>query len=887
MSVEVGHTIGRYRVIRRLGAGGMGEVWLAQDERLGRPVALKRPSPTVSGSPTALARLQREARHAARLQHRAVAGVHDIIDLDEGSFIVMEYVEGTDLSQILRSRSLTCAEAIDLAVEICDAVAAAHAQGIVHRDLKPGNVRVMPDGQPKVLDFGLSHAPPVSSDPASETVAHSVVTEQGLLSGTPGYSAPEQLLGQPADHRADIFSLGALIYEMVTGVPVFGGRDALSRSMATLSAPTPSVRDKDTRLPAALDEVLARALAKDPVDRYNSAADLRDKLRAIRSTVNDASGGERPSPFHLTSGTVPQAVQRSPQISWAGAAIAVLVAGAIVAFVLARPSPPASSGQSQTVSRIVAVMTPANLTGDPANDVVSVGFADSLFNDLAGMPALTVVPPEEVRQEADRLGSDRQGLVRSLGATYLVESSIQQSGSELRVNARLLAADGRVAWRRDFSGDAARVFDLQRRVAEGLLEGLEIRMEPDARTRIGAGRTTNVVALTDYWRGRTLLDSAEGADQLAEAVSAMESAVARAPDYAEAHAGLGQAYWTRYGITREVRWAQRALEASERALALDPEQPRVWVTLALVHHGTGQSERALEDLGRAVDLQPNSDDAFRLLGDVLSDQGRDADAVAAYDRTIEIRPGYWRNHQSKGVFLFRKGRFTEAETAFRSVIRLQPDVAAGHSALGAVLQSVGELDGARESYEKALAIRPSTAAYSNLGVILHWQGRYQDAIAAYQRASELRPRYPLYHRNIGDAYMRLGDTVKARASYGVSVSLLEEELRVNPKDTVTLTELAYCQAKLGHLAQARQRMEEAAAIDSNSGDVLFGQAVLAALAGRYADALPLVQRAVEQGASLQVVDHDDDLAPVRALEPYRAWRASRAGSSAGGETVVR
>jgi len=870
-------------VLRKLGAGGMGEVWLAQDERLGRLVALKRPSPAVANSPAALARLQREARHAAKLAHRAIAAVHDFVELDDESFIVMEYVEGKDLSQILRSRPLALAEALDLAIELSDAVAAAHAQGIVHRDLKPANVRVMPDGRPKVLDFGLSHAPPAQAEPTAETIAGSRVTEVGLVSGTPGYSAPEQLLGQASDHRVDIFSLGALTYEMVTGMPAFAGRDALSRSMATLSSPTPRAQDRDPRLPAALDDLLDRAMRKDPADRLASATELRDQLRQLKAGLDGTAVSVGPTSASGQPG--PARPSRAPRAAWLWAigGTAVVALAATLMFVVSRPSP----GAAGRAAPVVAVLTPANLTGDEANNVIAVGFADSLFNDLAGLRTLTVVPPEDVRQEADRLGSDRQRLVSSLGATFLVESSIQQSGPEIRVNARLVGHDGAVAWRGDYSGDRARVFDLQRRVAEGVIEGLEIRMEPGARTRIGAGRTTNMDALTDYWRGRTLLDSADGVDRLAEAIAAIESAVARAPDFAEAYAGLGQAYWTRYGITREIGLAQKAVEASERALELDPDQPRVWITLAIVHAGTGQFERAMADLQRAVELQPNSDDAFRLLGEVLGSRGREDDAVAAYDRAIALRPDYWRNHMERGRFLFGAGRFAEAEAAFRTVIRLQPDIALGYQALGTVQQSVGDLDGARDSYQTALRFRPSTGAYSNLGVIHHWQGRYEEAIAAYQKASELRPRHPLYYRNIGDAYMRLGDTLKARASYGVSVSLLEDELRVNPKDAGALAELSYCEAKLGHVARARQHIAEAAALDPGNADVLYGRAVIEAIVGRAEEALPLLQRAVEQGASLQVVEHDDDLAGVRALDAYATWLDARKSPSAAGATVVR
>lgn len=869
---DVGRTVGRYRLRRKLGAGGMGEVWLADDDRLGRPVAIKRPSSDIVASPEMLSRLQREARHAAQLAHRSIASVYDIVDEGDQSFIVMEFVDGEDLSEILGRGPMPLAEALRLCTAIADAVAAAHAHGITHRDLKPANVRVTADGQPKVLDFGISHAPHHETAATAVTVAGTFTTDARQITGTPGYSAPEQLLGHPTDARADVFSLGALTFEIVTGRRAFDGSDLLSRAMATLSSPTPRATEHRGGLPPALDALLESAMEKAPAARLASAAEFRDRLRGIAASLS----GVRPAADASTAVTTRPSHLGGRLFVIAGVVAALSV---VVGLLLRRPAPPGADAPAADVGAtriVVAVLPPANLTGDAGNDVMAVGFADSLFNDLAGVTSLTVVPPDEVRQETRRLGTNLRDVARGLGAAYLVDSTIQQSGTDLRVNARLVKADGALAWRSDFDGNAERVFDLQRRVAQGVVEGLQVQLAPDARTKIGASRSHDVDALREYWKGRALLEGDLGSpERRAEATHALEAAVAKDPGFAEAHAALGEAYWTHYGYGRDPQWAAKSVAESTKAVELDPSQPRVWIALARVHNGTGQVDRALMEVRKAIELQPASDDAHRLLGEIQQRDGRFDEAAAAFDRAIALRPDYWRNHYRKGVFLSTSGRYDDAAVALRAAIALAPDVASGYQSLGAALQLKGDLEGARQQYQRVLEMRPNSSAWTNLGVLLHWQHKYGEAIAAHRKAADLGDREPLPHRNMGDAYWAMGDQVQARASYGVAVSLLEEGLRVDPNDVDNLVELAYCELRLGQGIQALEHLRQAERHDPEARSVLYLKSVVAARDGRLDEALALVQRAVQRGAQVQEIEYDDDLAPVRALPAYRAWLAAR------------
>jgi tetratricopeptide (TPR) repeat protein len=461
----------------------------------------------------------------------------------------------------------------------------------------------------------------------------------------------------------------------------------------------------------------------------------------------------------------------------------------------------------------------------------------------------------------------------------VADSSIQQAAGQLRVNARLLASSGEMVWAADFSGTLDRVFDLQKQLAEGFVASLKLRVQPTDQRRVGVRTTANVDALAEYWRGRTLLETGD-VSSLESAMAAFESAVKKDPKFAEAFAGRGEAAWALYLLTKDPRWTDQAVTASETALELEPTLPRVWLILALVHNGTGQPERALEDLAQAETQLPNSDDLHRQRGTVLESLGRTDEALAAYQRAIELRPNYWRNHQRLGTLLYRLGRLDEAIASYTRITELQPENATGFQGLGTVQHVAGRLDAAQSNYQRAIALAPTPTAYSNLGVILHWQGRYREAIAEYEKALELMPeraaRSHRLRRNLGDAWAKLGDMARARQFWGIAASLAEQELAVNSRDTGALADLAMYRAKLGEVGVARQRVAEALALAPDDADVHYSEAVVDALSARPQEAWAALRRSLELGTGLTVVEHDDDLESVRRLPDYVAWMRERA-----------
>lgn len=321
----IGQTVGAYRILERLGSGEMGDVYLADDLQLERRVALKCPSDEWLSQPYARKRLHREARAAARLKHPNIAAVYDVLDVDDRPVIVMEYVEGEGLSACLRRQRLSVEQAVQIGIQIADAVAEAHSNGVLHRDLKPGNIRLTPDGRVKVLDFGLAKVRPPPLEPATRPTIESSLTEAGQMLGTPGYAAPEQLTGKTADQRSDIFAVGVNLFEMLAGRLPFPGSDPMSLALATVTEPAPSVRTLNSTVPAALASIVARALEKNPKERFQTAAQLAGELRRVAVVL-----AERPTIAIEDAWTTANPPVQAPSVRLSPRLVGGAVAGLIV-----------------------------------------------------------------------------------------------------------------------------------------------------------------------------------------------------------------------------------------------------------------------------------------------------------------------------------------------------------------------------------------------------------------------------------------------------------------------------------------------------------------------------------------------------------------------------
>jgi len=851
-----GRVVSHYEVMGRLGGGSMGVVYRARDTRLGREVALKFLHPSSASTPKAVERFQREASAVSGLNHPNICTLHDVGTHEGHPFLVLELLEGTTLKELLRKAPLPAQRVAEFGAQIADALDAAHGKGIVHRDVKPGNLFLTPRGQVKVLDFGLAKlvSGPLTGD-SSDTSAPTehALTEVGVTVGTLAYMSPEQLLGLPLDGRADLFSLGAVLHELATGRPAFSAATASAIREAILHRDPGSAPGRGAETATALQRVIARALEKDPERRYRTAGELRTDLRAI--AMGDTTAAGRPS-----APAAPPDWHRGVRF---GLAVAAAVAVAVVAFLVGRNKPAPGAIESASV---VAVLP---LDEARAGDELGLGAADILISSLARVPGLNVLSRSSTQAYRGR-GLAPSRIARELGVDYLVEGAVERAGDTLRLTLTLVRASGVVAWSETYEGAVGELFELQRRAAAALARALRPGNASEAGPFLPAGTAGTVETLRLYSQAQALLERPDVPGNVEGAAARLEKAVAAEPRFALARAALGDAYWTRYLATHETEWASRARVAAEEALRLDPEQPLVQLSLAAIDEGTGRLEEARAGLEALVRAHPDNDEAHRLLGRVLGRLGRGDEALAELQKAVSLRPGFWRNHQQLGLAHLSAGRHAAAAAAFRRIIELQPDLAWGHQMLGTVQHVQGDLAGAIESYRRALALGPDALAWSNLGAALYTEGRLDEAVQAFGEAVRLEPGAPANHRNLGDAYQRLGRAVESRRSWSEAVRLCQEALRVDPRSTETLGQLAVYEAKLGRHASAESHARRALDLAPGDADARYRAAVTLALAGKADAAVAALAQALERGYSRSVARDDDDLGSLRGRSDFQS-----------------
>ena len=859
----VGTSVGPYQILEKIGAGGMGEVFLGHDPRLERRVALKCLRPAASLSSDGRARVLREARAVARLTHPHIAGVYDVLEQDGRTFIVMEYVEGISLSAHIARGALPAAEVRQIGRELGSALAAAHAQGVIHRDLKPANIQVMRDGSIKVLDFGVARLTPSMSTIVDTTMGEGIVEHSlGGNPGTPLYMAPEQLLGHPADVRSDLYSAGVILFLMATGRRPYLDTTAVTLALAMNADPAPAARSINPLVPLELSDAIAKALRRNPDHRYQSGRELESALAAMSGTSSSTRAGADDS----TTRVRPPAVLRR---TWAiGAAIAVaLVLGVaarrplMIGLGLDRPTPVAAG------PIVMAVLPVDNPSGDLQADYLGVGIASVVVGNLGSIPGLTVLSrastaPYETRR------NDLAAMHREIGADYVLDLAMKSAAprAELVVRLRKHGVAAPV-WEETIGGDPLAVeqtlLDALARVLER--EALSRRLNAAEYMRVHKVPTKSGEALLAYSEARALLGPSSSPPATARAVALLQQAIAKDPAFALAHAALGDAYWEMYQREKSPELVVKATNAVSEALRIDPDQAPVYYSLGNMYQQTGRYQEAITALRRAIDIQPDSDESHGLLARVLSAKADYAAASEEAQRAVAIRAS-WNNYFIQGRVEYAAGHLDKALAAFRRTTELNPTFAGGFQMLGASYQMQGDLESAIGNYEHSIRLAPNAPAYSNLAIAYLRAKRFPEAIAAFTEALTRDPQQPSRYRNLADAYKAAGRIGDAREQYARALALAHDQLAVNPRDVITIALVALCEANLGRRMEAERHASEAAALGGTNAELRFRLTKVYAVLNDRPAAFATLRAAVAAGWEPKAATEDEELAPLRGAE---------------------
>ena len=724
-----GQTVGPYKIVGLLAAGGMGEVYLANDTRLRRKVALKLLPPPSMMNAERVRRFEQEARAASALNHPNIITIHEVGQWRGRDFIATEYVEGVTLRTRMRGRGLPLAAAVDIALQIAGALAAAHGAGIVHRDIKPENVMVRPDGLVKLLDFGIAkYTEPTRGRDAEESW---IKTATGVVVGTTAYMSPEQARGEEVDARTDIWSLGVILYEMVARRLPFHGKTPTDRVAAILEREPEPLSKLRRGVPAELERIIGRTLAKDPGERYARVADLAEELRKLRATLGEG----RPFRFALPAPARGLFFSRRRRAVVLAALLLVIAAASAAVFSYFRSSTPAP--QSEIKSLAVLPLKPINTAN--RDEIYEIGIADSLIHRLSSMKGLVVRPLSATRKYAD-IEQDPLAAGREQRADYVLASNYQLAGGKIRITAQLFnVASGQIEETYKSEKDAGDVFAMQDAIAGEVGNILSSRFAATSSSPVAKRGTTNEEAYRLYLQAWYLIEKG-GFANAKRAIELFDQALSLDPNYAKAWAGKARAHCHFSHVGNNSPDAEYAIAkpAIERAFALDSNLAEAYAVLGVIRTDYDWDfADAEKQFLRAIEIAPNSEIGHRWYANRLAGQGRSEEAIARIKVAIDLVPSSVFDQIMYGRILYFARRYDDAITQLQRVVEMDSARPVVYHFLWRSYHKKGDYPRAYESFmrfqqligTKDEMLRSYEASYAKSG----WQGtllRYLEILKA-------------------------------------------------------------------------------------------------------------------------------------------------------------
>jgi tetratricopeptide (TPR) repeat protein/tRNA A-37 threonylcarbamoyl transferase component Bud32 len=842
----IGQTISQYRILEELGAGGMGVVYKAEDTKLKRTVALKFLSPQSLGSKEEQSRFVHEAQAAAALDHSNICTVYEINEAEGKSFIAMAYVDGPTLKKEVESGRLDVDRAVDIAIQVADGLRVAHSKGIIHRDIKSANIMLTSEGQAKITDFGLAKLP-----------GRTKLTKTGSTVGTLAYMSPEQAQGVEVDHRSDIWSLGVVLYELLSGKVPFKGDHEAAMVYSIMNQEMPPLRDLMPDMPAELDAIVAKMLQKNPNDRYATAEELLSDLRKVQSGA-------------AIKVALPMS-RKAKRVTWGLAA--VLVVAVVVSSVIILNRRPA------TVSARTLAVVDFDIIGGEEAGHLAEGLAEGISVKLSKLGSVRVVSSDDIRRLRKKDLSAKE-VASQLGAQFALGGSLLKSGEQIRVTPQLIdASTGDVVWSELLDREFSDVFGFLDEISLKIVAALELELDPAEKLALEEKPTESPEAYEHYLKGRHFYYRITFADNELS-VKEFQKALQTDADYPLALAGLADAYVQRYkerydydeywldeaehlidqalefdrglaegyksraALLVEKKDVAGAFEAADKARELHPDWDDPYLILGEIHQKRGERDKALEMFGRALAIR-QSVDAWCGKGGVHEVRGEIDSAEVAYRAALDVNPDHERPYNELGEMHWELSKREEAEKEFRTAIEKRPDRSLGYWGLIYILVETGRIEEAGELLRELVEQYPyNWEAYEVLYEYLGWWvGDYDAALKVIDEAIARNPDRVWPHLLAAQAYAwKMGTTSQPEKA----VAAVQRALELRPNSSRVLQWAGGIYSELGEFDRALDYYNQGLDVSPGSVDILTSIAGLLRSNGQYERAAESYYKAVRE-----------------------------------------